>query len=61
MRSYAMVGVPEDKLNSLAVILLAGAAGLFAGLFWEPIGVAAAVGVVCYFVLAVAAHPSLPR
>ena len=56
VRSYAMVGVPEDKLNSLAVILLAGAAGLFAGLFWEPIGLAAAIGVVCYFVLAVAAH-----
>ncbi len=56
VRSYAMVGVSEDKLNSLAVILLAGAAGLIAGLFWEPIGVAATVGVVCYFALAVAAH-----
>ncbi len=56
VRSYARVGVPEDKLNSLAVILLAGAAGLITGLFWEPMGVAAALGVVCYFVLAVAAH-----
>jgi hypothetical protein len=56
VRSYARVGVPEDKLNSLAVILLAGAAGLIAGLFWTPIGVAAAIGVVCYFALAVTAH-----
>jgi hypothetical protein len=56
VRSYAVVGVPEERLNSLAVILLAGAAGLIAGLFWAPIGVAAAIGVVCYFALAVAAH-----
>ena len=56
VRSYAIVGVPEDKLNSLAVILLAGAAGLIAGLFWAPIGIAAAAGVVSYFVLAIAAH-----
>jgi hypothetical protein len=56
VRSYARVGVPEDKLNALAVILLAGAAGLIGGLFWDPIGVAAALGLVLYFVLAVAAH-----
>jgi DoxX-like family len=56
VESYARVGVPEEKLGVLAFILLAGAAGLVAGLFWEPIGVAAMVGVVCYFVLAVAAH-----
>jgi hypothetical protein len=56
VRSYARVGVPEDRLGALALILLAGALGLVAGLFWEPIGVAATVGVVCYFVLAVAAH-----
>jgi hypothetical protein len=56
VRSYARVGVPEGALNALAVILLAGAAGLIAGLFWTPIGVAATIGVACYFVLAVAAH-----
>jgi hypothetical protein len=54
--SYRRVGVPEDKLNSLALILLAGAAGLVAGLFWSPLGVAAAVGVVCYFLVAITAH-----
>jgi hypothetical protein len=56
VRSYAVVGVPEDRLNSLAVILVAGAVGLIAGLFWAPIGVAAAIGLVCYFMLAVVAH-----
>ena len=53
---YARVGVPEDRLDQLAYILLAGAAGLLAGLAWAPLGVVAAAGVVAYFVLAVAAH-----
>ena len=42
--SCERVGVPENRLNALAVVLLAGAAGLIAGLWWPPIGVAAAVG-----------------
>jgi hypothetical protein len=54
--SYARVGVPEDRLNLLALILLTGAAGLIAGLFWEPVGIAAAAALVLYFVLAIAAH-----
>ena len=56
VRSYARVGVPEDKLDRLAIVLLAGAAGLVLGLLWAPIGVAAAIGVVCYFIGAVAFH-----
>lgn len=56
VRDYLRVGVPEDKLNYLALILLAGALGLIAGLLWAPIGVTAAAGLVCYFGLAVAAH-----
>jgi hypothetical protein len=56
VRTYVRVGVPEDKLDYLAAVLLAGAAGLIAGLLWAPIGVAAATGVVVYFILAVAAH-----
>ena len=54
--TYTRVGVPEDRLDRLALILLAGAAGLVAGLAWAPLGVAAAAGVVAYFILAVAAH-----
>jgi DoxX-like family len=56
VQTYARVGVPEDKLDYLAAILLAGAAGLILGFVWAPIGVAAAVGLVAYFVLAVASH-----
>ena len=50
------MGVPEDKLDYLATILLAGAAGLILGLFWAPIGVAAGVGVIGYFLVAIASH-----
>lgn len=56
VESYARAGVPEDRLNLLAVVLLAGAAGLVLGLVWAPIGVAAAAGVVCYFIVAIAFH-----
>lgn len=56
VRSYLRVGVPEDRLNTLAAILVAGAAGLVAGLVWPPIGVAAAAGLVCYFAVAACFH-----
>jgi DoxX-like family len=56
MTGMAAVGVPADRVWMLAVLEIAGAAGLVAGLFWWPIGVAAAIGVVLYFVGAVLAH-----
>jgi hypothetical protein len=56
VEAYARAGVPEDKLDYLAVILLAGAAGLVLGLFWAPVGIAAAIGLVCYFIVAVSFH-----
>ncbi len=56
---YARVGVPEERLNRLAFVLLLGAAGLLLGLAWTPIGIAAAGGVVVYFALAIAAHVRL--
>ncbi|HSI79637.1 MAG TPA: DoxX family protein [Solirubrobacterales bacterium] len=56
VREYRRVGVPERRLDRLAAILLAGAAGLLGGLAWAPLGLAAAAGVVVYFLLAIAAH-----
>jgi hypothetical protein len=56
VQTYVRVGVPEERLNYLAAILLAGAAGLIAGLLWAPIGIAAAAALVVYFLLAVGAH-----
>jgi len=56
VRAYAKAGVPEDKLNRLALTLFAGAIGLCAGLLWKPIGVAAALALVVYFLVAIAFH-----
>ncbi|MBP1162840.1 hypothetical protein ABIC28_000373 [Rhodococcus sp. PvR044] len=56
VREYAELGVPENRLNSLAGVLLAGAAGLALGLALAPLGVAAAIGVICYFTVAVVVH-----
>lgn len=54
--TYTRVGVPEERLNLLAALLLAGAAGLVVGLFVTPVGVATAAALVAYFVLAIGAH-----
>src|SRR3954454_20216846 len=51
--AYARAGVPEDKLNLLTLILLAGATGLIAGVLWAPIGVAASGAFVVYFIVAI--------
>lgn len=56
MQGMATVGVPEDRVWLLSIAEIAGAIGLVAGLFWWPIGVAAAVGVIFYFAGAVGAH-----
>lgn len=56
VQGYLRVGVPEDKLAYLAYLLVAGAAGVIAGLWWAPLGMAAAIGVICYFLVAVIAH-----
>jgi len=54
--SYARVGVPEKRLNLLALTLLAGAAGLLLGLLWAPLGIAAGIAIAVYFLVAIAAH-----
>src|SRR4051812_4526539 len=50
------VGVPERFLPVLAALEIAGALGIVAGLWIEPLGIAAAIGLVAYFVGAVAGH-----
>lgn len=56
VESYARVSVPARRLPLLAVVLLAGAAGLLAGWAWTPIGLAAGIGLMAYFALALTAH-----
>lgn len=53
---YERVGVPRDKLRYLALVLLAGAGGLIAGVWWPVLGLAASACLVLYFALAITAH-----
>ena len=50
------VGVPERHLPVLAGLEIAGAAGIFIGLWLEPLGIAAAIGLVAYFLGALIGH-----
>ncbi|WP_066913122.1 DoxX family protein, partial [Mycobacterium interjectum] len=57
LANSAEVGVPRSWLAPLAAAKLAGAAGLVIGLLGVPaLGIAAAVGLVLFFVGAVIAH-----
>ncbi|GAA3767868.1 hypothetical protein GCM10022225_62930 [Plantactinospora mayteni] len=56
LKVLSRVGFPEERIALLAVAEIAGAAGLVLGLFWWPVGVAAAIGVIAYFVGAVGSH-----
>lgn len=56
VEGYRTAGVPESWLNGLAAVLLVGAAGLVVGIWWPLAGIAAAAGLVVYFVLAVGFH-----
>jgi uncharacterized membrane protein YphA (DoxX/SURF4 family) len=53
---HEVVGVRLRWFPLLAACELAGAIGLLVGLVWPPIGVAAGVGLVVYFVGAVLSH-----
>lgn len=54
--NLATVGVPERAIPGLGALEIAATLGLLAGLLWWPLGLAAAVGSVAYFVGAIAAH-----
>jgi hypothetical protein len=57
LANSAEVGVPRSWLPALGALKLAGAAGLIAGLFGPPaLGIAAAAGLVLFFVGAVVTH-----
>jgi len=57
LANSAEVGVPREALPPLAALKGAGAAGLVLGLLGlDVIGIAAAVGLVAFYIGAVAAH-----
>jgi hypothetical protein len=53
---HETIGVPLKYFPWLAACEFAGAAGLVAGIWWPPIGIAAGIGLVLYFVGAVVSH-----
>ncbi len=53
---HETLGVPFKYFPLLAACEFAGALGLVAGIWWPALGVAAAIGVVLYFVAAVVFH-----
>jgi hypothetical protein len=53
---HEVVGVPMKYFPLLTACEIAGAAGLILGIWFPPLGVAAGVGLVLYFVGAVASH-----
>ncbi|WP_053174689.1 DoxX family protein [Nonomuraea sp. SBT364] len=54
--TMTQLGVPLRWFPLLAVLKIAGALGLLAGIFYRPLGIAAAVGVVLYFAGATVTH-----
>lgn len=56
MENMTRVGVPRRALIPLAVLKLAGALGVLIGIAVPPLGVAAAIGLVLFFVGAISAH-----
>jgi hypothetical protein len=53
---HEVIGVPLRYFPFLAACEFAGALGLVLGIWWFPLGVAAGIGLVLYFVGAVASH-----
>lgn len=56
VESLANAGVKPEQFNKLAVLELLGSAGLLVGIWIQPIGVAAALGIALYFIGAQTAH-----
>jgi hypothetical protein len=55
-RGIIDVGFPPSLAWLLGLAQLAGAAGIVAGLWWQPLAIAASAGLVLYFLGAVGAH-----
>lgn len=53
---HETVGVPMKYFPLLAACEIAGAVGLILGIWWSPLGVAAGLGLLLYFLGAVLSH-----
>jgi hypothetical protein len=54
--AMAKAGVSESWLTTLGILKAAGAIGLLVGVVVPPIGIAAAVGLILFFVAAIITH-----
>jgi hypothetical protein len=55
-KSITALGVPLSWFPFLAACEIAGALGLLVGIFFAPLGIAAAIGTILYFVGAIIFH-----
>src|SRR5215469_15112783 len=53
---HETVGVPIKYFPLLAACEIAGAVGLVLGIWWLPLGLAAGIGLLLYFLVAVLSH-----
>lgn len=53
---HDLIGVPLEFFPLLAACEFAGAIGLLVGIRWQRLGVAAAIGLIIYFVGAILSH-----
>ena len=56
VESLTSVGVKPEQMPILAILELLGALGLIVGIWSQPIGLAAAIGLSLYFLGAIGAH-----
>lgn len=56
MATLRKVAFPENLAPLLALAEISGATGLLVGLLWRPVGEAAALGVMAYFIGATGSH-----
>jgi len=56
IESVTSVGVPENRIPILAMLEIAGAVGVIIGLWVAPLGIAAGIGLVLYFIGATVSH-----
>ncbi|PYK61314.1 MAG: hypothetical protein DME43_02725 [Verrucomicrobia bacterium] len=54
--NMAKVGVPESWITMLGTLKVAGAVGLLVGIGVPSIGVAAAIGLILFFIAAITTH-----
>ena len=53
---YETLGIPFKYFPLLAACEFAGGVGLVVGIWWPPLGIAAGIGLVLYFVGAIVSH-----